>query len=283
MHWLTFIYLVLGAKILRGNSFSIASSHSRQKLISKQASVSSYVGPCPSDGVLGSPQARVQVPDLGLVFTVADSIAGEGLGLFVNLLPGVEAATIPCGTVLGSYARGHRVPCESMESDKAVRFELTSGPDSWVMVVFKGGLIRIQEVLDMEIGEQGLPVALAGHSVIPCNDGGFDVRLSDEVPVECFIPDKASTAADLSCLDDGVGQFANDLAIKPGCVIQTLAEYEEISQASNIFTLQWALSYDTASNTLVPKVPQSVFFEDVTFTNSEPMEVGCRYGFGFWE
>jgi len=61
-------------------------------------------------------------------------------------------------------------------------------------------------------------------------------------------------------------------------------EYEERSTERNIAVVQWRVEVDAQDPTvLLPSFPLLSYSRTVTFRNQEPMELGCRYGFSFWD
>ena len=134
-----------------------------------------------------------------------------------------------------------------------------------------------------------------------------------------FVPNSRTGAgdmdADVSTLLTA-GQYLNDLAVDIGnddtaFVVPSEAEYEAASKTRNIAVLHWRLeavhdgevsnnedentkssssSSSVAAHTaareltcLVPSNPVIALERSVNFQNHKPMEIGCRYGCGFWQ
>ena len=83
------------------------------------------------------------------------------------------------------------------------------------------------------------------------------------------------------------GQFLNDLAVDfiDGNVFcaPSRPDYNAASAERNIAVLHWRLELAEGQRSLRPTGPVMVLEHTVKFTNAEPMEIGCKYGHGFWE
>ena len=93
-----------------------------------------YSGPSPPCGTgMRRALARVEIEEYGLALTVAPSVSvPSGYGLFAELLPGVDEATVPAATPLtplGGYGDGrlsNSLNEEHPSADRAVAFALSS-------------------------------------------------------------------------------------------------------------------------------------------------------------
>eukprot|EP00611_Tribonema_gayanum_P006764 TRINITY_DN1607_c0_g1_i3.p1 TRINITY_DN1607_c0_g1~~TRINITY_DN1607_c0_g1_i3.p1 ORF type:complete len:386 (+),score=91.17 TRINITY_DN1607_c0_g1_i3:50-1207(+) len=102
-----------------------------------------------------------------------------------------------------------------------------------------------------------------------------------------FVPD-----ADGDRSVRAMGQYANDLAYQQGMghVPHAQESYRSRAHEKNVVQLVWRLerSPERASKgvhgvQLVPTWPVTVLSRDITFENVEPMELGCTYGWAFWD
>ena len=220
--------------------------------------------------------ASIALTESGLILEVADSLVAPGeLGLFVRCEHGPVALDGPspfCG-----YADG------SMQSDadstcgKTVTFALHS-PST--RVFFEGRLLSVQELL-----QRGF--AIAGY--LPLQDAsgaltGIERDAAYTGPLH-FVP--SPTQGSYTIMN--VGQMANDLAISAERLAQAGSEealgrsYTEDSRDANILALVQRLERDAPeSMQLIPSRPISTLARDVIIDSTQPVEVGCQYGAGYW-
>ena len=103
----------------------------------------------------------MELPEVGLVLEVADSLAGgggAGRGLFVRLAEGVDSVTLPAGVAFCGYAAGGMEMAADSEGGKTVGFALRSADTS---VFFEQQLWSVPDLLAPGSGVRHI----AGHEV----------------------------------------------------------------------------------------------------------------------
>lgn len=206
----------------------------------------------------------------GLFLEVADSvIAPGGRGLFIRCAENVEGVTVGGATPLCGYADGGMELSPDSDGGKTVAFALKSPGTA---VYFEKELHTVGSLL-----ESGL--SIAGHAAELDASGVLtSVTLDPSYDGPRYFVPRAFE--ELSVMN--IGQFANDLAI--GGAEQPDAEYYDISQTANLIVLVQRLERDEEQpNLLLPSRPVSTLARDVTFENSQPMELGCEYGPTYWQ
>merc|ERR1712151_61914 len=131
----------------------------------------------------------------------------------------------------------------------------------------------------------------------------FELDHAYDGPYRFFVPEdmgdgelpKALTTA------RSVGQMCNDLAMTvdsslsrvciapiatngdvfPPVKLSQEEQYERAADDANLLQITYVLELE--GDTLVPTAPLLTLTRSTTFTNVAPMEVGCRYGFKYWE
>ena len=231
-------------------------------------------------------RAVLQLAELGLDIAVGTSIVCPAqLGLFVRCSDGVDSVTLPECTLLCGYANPGTFLSTDV-GDKTVGFSFTNRSTA---VFFQRKLMELGDALQLaalELG--GGACGLAGHElsllekdhlvIQPVQQDGFD---------RFFCPDLVNAGGNYDHDDmitiQNFGQFCNDLAWDSLSPPTTLEEYTEQSARNNCVQLVWRLEYDESCQCLVPSWPVSVLSRDVCFQNHEFMELGTRYGWGFWQ
>jgi len=245
-----------------------------------------YAGPIPTGGVVAGIVATIELPDSGLILEVGESVSPDaGLGLFVrcSVLFNTDGSIAPplaiidAGTPLCGYAVGEMQP-EADNGGKSVKFGVSE--DGAGCVWFESKLIPLRQVLQMP-GVHGL----AGHDVLTCESTQKPKKTQLTVkPIDgykgakYFVPSSVSSAP-MDILS--IGCMANDLAysIEDG----TAASYINRSKVSNILSLVQRLELDPSSTGILrPSRPIPTISKPVSFTNYEPMEIGCEYGDAYW-
>ena len=207
--------------------------------------------------------ASIPLEESGLVVEVADSIvAPGGFGLFVRCESGpvtLDALSPFCG-----YAHGEMREAADAAGGKTVQFNLQSLS---TIVFFEGQMWPVGDLLQQE----GL--SIAGYTA---TRDGLVVDESYSGP-KFFVP--ASPPGELSIMN--VGQMANDLAIGGA----NSGAYAADSRAANLLGLVQRLERDPAhadGTVLRASRPISTLARTVTIANTQPAEIGCEYGAGYW-
>lgn len=229
----------------------------------------------------------LQLAELGLDIAVGPSVVCPAqLGLFVRCSDGVDSVTLPECTLLCGYANPGTFLSDDV-GDKTVGFSFTNRSTA---VFFQRTLMEVGDALQWAALELGNGACgLVGHElslreedqlvIQPVEQEGFD---------RFFCPDLVNAGGGTYDDDDGItiqnfGQFCNDLAWDVLSPPTTLEEYTERSATNNCVQLVWRLEYDDSCQCLVPTWPVSVLSRDVCFQNQEFMELGTRYGWGYWQ
>jgi len=249
-----------------------------------------YEGPVPTGGTVGGTVggivATVELPESGLILEVGESVSPDaGLGLFVRCSVQFNSdgsiapplVIIDAGTPLCGYAAGDMQPKADV-GGKSVKFGVSE--DGVGCVWFESKLQPLRQVLQM-LDVDGL----AGHDIEthPANDASDTTQLTVK-PIDgykgakYFVPSSV-TSMPMDILS--IGCMANDLAYSTEK--DTAAKYKTRSKLSNILSLVQRLERDPSStNTLRPSRPIPTISKPVSFTNYEPMEIGCEYGDAYW-
>ena len=83
-----------------------------------------YVGPMPDENILSNVVSSIELPSVGVVLEVADSVVTDGgRGIFIRCLGETESVTLDEGTAVCGYADGTMEA--AADSDKSVAFALT--------------------------------------------------------------------------------------------------------------------------------------------------------------
>ena len=241
-----------------------------------------YNGPILDPETNEAMTAALQLAELGIDVAVGKSVVSPGqLGLFVRCSDNVESVSLPECTLLCGYAKPGTFMSTDV-GDKTVGFSL---PSSRTAVFFERQLMEVGDALQLAASEFGNGACgLAGHELsiheedvllIRPVEGGFD---------RYFCPDLVNSdhvGGDITV--QNFGQFCNDLAWDMMSPPASLEEYTNRSETKNCVQLVWRLEYDEAMQSLVPSWPVSVLSKDVCFENREFMELGTRYGWGYWQ
>jgi hypothetical protein len=245
-----------------------------------------YMGPVPAGGVVAGVVGSIELPESGLVLEVGESTSpGAGLGLFIrcsvqfNTDGSVASplAILDAGTPLCGYAPGTMQPYADT-GGKSVAFGVSE--DGSGCVWFETELRPLWQVLEMSDVH-----ALAGHDISRSHigDNNDSIKELKVTPVhgydgaKYFVPSELPISMDVL----SIGCMANDLAYSSGP--DTAASYFARSKSANILALVQRLERDPSSNTtLRPSRPISTISKPVSFTNFEPMEIGCEYGDKYW-
>lgn len=220
----------------------------------------------------------MELPEVGLVLEVADSLAGgggAGRGLFVRLAEGVDSVTLPAGVAFCGYAAGVMELAGDSEGGKTVGFALRSADTS---VFFEQQLWSVADLLAPGSGVRHI----AGHEVE--RDAGGRVQAISPDPdwggARYFVPSREQ--GDLSIMN--IGQMSNDLAMSlAGGAGGGDSQYSAESRSRNVLVLVQRLERDPDRPSVArPSRPVSTLAADVTFRNSAPMELGCEYGERYW-
>jgi len=251
--------------------------------------------------------AGIQLVELGLDLCIGQSSVSSGLGLFVRCSDGIDSTTLPECTLLCGYARSGTFQMKDV-GDKTVGFTIQGDE---VAVFYDRKLMMIGDALKKASVEHydGNDVSLAGHNVVWDEEGGkiqIHPTMDDNKFARYFVPDLANSddggVSAVTTMEGGregdnldiqnSGQFCNDLAWGVGgggdstSVMQSppenIDEYETRSVLRNAVQLIWRLAYDD-NGCLTPSWPVSVLSSDMTFENQDFMELGTRYGFGYWQ
>ena len=132
----------------------------------EEAEKNRYIGPSTSAPLTGL-RCSIELPEVGLVLEVADSLVGDGdagSGLFVRTMEGVRDVRLQTGTAVCGYAAGSYVREADDDGGKTVGFALREPNTS---VFFEQQLWTVAELL-----APGSSVKhIAGHSVVRGADG----------------------------------------------------------------------------------------------------------------
>ena len=224
----------------------------------------------PSVAQLKNCIASVPLDGSGLVLEVADSlVANGGKGLFIRCEEGVPSVTVARATPLCGYADGCMQKVADEAGGKTVAFALRSAGTA---IFFEGEMRTVGDVLqDTSVS------TIAGHDLTCTSSGELASIEVDESykGVRFFVPSDPQPEPSIMIL----GQFANDLAVGGA----EGGDYSSESAKANLLCLVQRLERDpTDATKLVPSRPISTLAQDITFENSEPMEVGCQYGERYW-
>jgi len=236
-----------------------------------------YEGPTAADGELQGVVCSIELPDVGLVLEVADSLLGggggrAGLGLFVRTMEGVRDVRLSAGTAICGYAVGSLEALPDSDGGKTVAFALRQPSTS---VFFERELATVSSCVGPDCDAD----TVAGHVLRRSKEGEvMSIELdSTWEGRRYFVP--SSEQGELSIMN--IGQFANDLAM-PGA--EPAAGYSSTSASQNVLVLVQRLERDPeVPTTLLPSRPITTLARDVTFSNRLPMELGCEYGARYWE
>jgi len=249
-----------------------------------------YTGPFLSPIISESEEltAGINLAELGIDLFIGPSAVSPGLGLFVRCSEGIDSVTLPECTLLCGYAKSGSFGTKDL-GDKTVGFSLRDGDTA---VFYDKQLMTIGDALQKAAVERGDgSCGLAGHDILLENekvqilptaaapDGAADFARYF-IP-DLFNSDEGTTEDDLTI--QNFGQFCNDLAWATEAPPATADEYTARSAAKNCVQLVWRLAFDEVSKCLVPSWPVSVLAYDKKFENQDFMEVGTRYGFGYWQ
>jgi hypothetical protein len=239
-----------------------------------------YSGPIFDESIAKEPMpAILQLLELGIDVAVGTSVVAPGqLGLFIRCSESVETATIPEGTLLCGYGKPGSFQKLDV-GDKTVGFLLRS---SRTAIFWNRKLMEVGEALLWAASELGNGTCgLAGHEL----SWGEETDELIIQPVEgfdrYFCPDSIQNDEDITI--QNLGQFSNDLAWNFLSPPKSHDSYEEEASLRNCIQLAWRLEFDVNSRCLIPSWPVSIFSRDVRFENDEFMEVGTRYGWGYWQ
>jgi hypothetical protein len=222
---------------------------------------------------------KLQLLELGIDAAVGKSAVAPGqLGLFIRCSESVETVTIPEGTLLCGYGKPGTFQ-KLDEGDKTVGFVLRNHGTA---IFLNRQLMEVGEALLWAANELGNGTCgLAGHEL------SWDEKMDELViqPIEGFdryyCPNMLQNEEEITI--QNLGQFSNDLAWNFFSPPTSREYYDDESSARNCIQLAWRLEYDATHKCLLPSWPVSVFSRDVRFENNEFMEVGTRYGWGYWQ
>jgi len=245
-------------------------------LDSCRKSTPAYNGPSPGEGKLEGLEVSLPLPEVGLVLEVAQSVVSgaAGRGLFIRLLDGFERVTLQEGTAVCGYAAGSMHTDADSMGGKTVAFCLRSPSTS---VWFERELYTVSELLNRDDVD-----SIAGHVAVRGEDEG---RLIERLEIDAtyqgpryFVPDEVQPELSIT----NIGCLANDLAIG-GAGDDSDESYADRSNTANVLVLVQRLERDHADrNLLLPSRPITTLATSVTFSNKEPMEIGCHYGERYW-
>eukprot|EP00466_Bigelowiella_natans_P020871 jgi/Bigna1/71808/fgenesh1_pg.17_\ len=231
-------------------------------------------------GELQGKIAEADLVDIGVTIHIASSIAGDGLGMFVSTIPGVMMAVLPSWSILCGYALGEL--SNRAVGDKAVAFSFNS-PEN--VVLWEGKPHTLGQVLDkIKANSSDDEISMLGH----------DVSISSEQG-EIFVPQSSSSSVlppnddargegednDNNDVDEDIswqtlGQYCNDLALPA----DTKAEYMEGAKRNSLNLLYNVKLID---GQLTPVQLVCVTTRDLRVENTDPIEIGCTYGWGYWQ
>jgi hypothetical protein len=297
--FLTSLLLLLSTKhVTAAAAFLYNHKHNKQPLLFSRppqpaslrlfsSNIESFTGPTilNDDAEI---RCSLELQELGLVLSVAESSVAGALGLFVRISDDVDQATLPAMTLLAGYAKGTFY--DKDQGDKTVGFSLFSMD---APVFFNRQLMTIQEAMacccvatkttsSSETLEQQ-EVRVAGH----------DVYYDEEEDKIVILPTSSSGEPLPFCRyfvpngDDEMnvtnfGQYCNDRAFQIGMDMVDPTEYMSRCETENCVRLAWRLEFDEKANMLKPSWPVSILSRDMRFCNREPIELGTTYGWSYW-
>lgn len=230
--------------------------------------------------------AELQLAELGIDLAVGASVVSPGqLGVFLRCSQDVDSVTLPECTLLSGYANPGTF-LNTDVGDKTVGFTLRS---STTAVFFQQSLMEVGDALQLAASEYSNDGAcgLAGHDLSMNNDGNLSIQPVDAGFDRYFCPDLVNdsdhTLTEHDVNVQNFGQFSNDLAWDQLSPPGSVEEYMARSAVHNCVQLVWRLEYDESCKSLKPSWPVSVLSRDVRFENREYMELGTRYGWGYWQ
>lgn len=232
-----------------------------------------YEGPTPADGApLENVVAKFELEESGLILEVANSLVAPdaGLGLFIRCIESVGEVPLDAGTAICGYASGAMRHEADEAGGKTVAFALNSLDTS---VFFERNLYAVRDLLAM-----GDVEAIAGHVSKLDNDGELSsLEIDPEYDGErYFVPDRDQPQPPTIL---HIGCRANDLATSGEG-----GDYDEASAEANVLVLVQRLERsEIESGVLVPSRPITTLARSVTIANTQPMELGCRYGSQYWQ
>ncbi len=241
--------------------------------------------PTPYDGPRGREEDMVAaffLEELGLVLEVGPSCVVPGeMGTFCRLAEGVEEVTLPELTLLAGYAKGSFSNRDL--GDKTVGFRLRGERPA---VFFERELMSVQDAMRMASERHNCDCRLAYHEVkaegfvTPQESKAGDRDGGSSAGLDCFfIPNSIIDSVDIGVTN--WGQFSNDLAWSDSRP-EDQAAYERRAADNNRIQLVWRVEFDPTSQQLMPSWPVSTLSRDTMFTNMEPLEIGCTYGWAYW-
>lgn len=257
-----------------------------------------YEGPVASSSFSSS--SSIVLPS-GLALEVGPStVHGAGEGLFVRAVDG-DAVLQTAGSAFCGYARGRTVSETDLVNrggGYAAEFRLTDGLDE-SQVWFRGRLATIGEVLtevEAEYETKTRDVRVLGHVVVRDDEGvvvGLDPPVRGEPSARFFVPDDDQPSP---LTVRTAGHKANDLAGGTRDGGDDPNEYDARSERANLLVLVPQVRAterpsggdDDDDETVVVWLESSgppifTVARTVLIRNREPMEVGCAYGFQYWQ
>ena len=194
-----------------------------------------YQGPTPAPGeTLRGVVCSIELPEVGLVLEVAESLASggdgqAGLGLFVRLAEGVESVTLNEGVAMCGYAHGQMMASPDELGGKTVGFWLKTALTSFF---FERELHTVASRLATGADVE----AIAGHTIVRDAHTG-EVQAIEADPewagARFFVPHTEQGA--LSIMN--IGQFSNDLAM-PGASVNAADGYGTDSSERNLVSFR---------------------------------------------
>ena len=217
-------------------------------------------------------EAGIYVEDICLNVMVGPSIAAEGRGLFISLGDDGKEVTLPAGQIICGYSKGSFQ--READGDKTVGYSFNDVQNG---VIFEKKLMPLFDAIMLAKNMTrvtSVDTIVYGH--VLSSDAAGDVRIerAPDFFESYFVPNEVT-----EFLPINLGVFANDFAFS---FDMTANEYTAISSNENILQLVWRLAL-TENGMLMPTWPVVILMSDTQFTNHEPMEVGLRYSWKYWQ
>lgn len=241
--------------------------------------------------------AGISLDRYGLELLVGPStIPTAGLGLYIrnkNASPVFLARGSPvCG-----YSSGG-IWADEATGVFAVHYYFTAIHNGVIMDNDDGDLMPLFEAITRVLDShpatppRALTDLVDGHKLELLSGVGKPSSIGDSIAITCgtkrfFIPDpppifSASPAAFAWMQDhSNLGMFANDFGYYHG--LRDKEAYNESSDQGNrgnILQIAWRM--EEREGRLMPLYPCLVTSRDFLFQNQEPMEIGLKYGWQYW-
>lgn len=240
-----------------------------RSIVDPSACPTAYSGPQSS---ISEMEAGIDIEDIGIKVLVGPSVAATGRGLFVSLGSDVDEVVLPVATPICGYSKGEFKAEDWGDKTVGYGFEnIFSG------VIFDKKLMPLFEAITAVTKNASMvPVSdvVLGHTLYLDGNNSIAITKDQGFKNFFFVPDEV-----VEWGPSNLGLFANDFGFN--FEIQDSAEYDQLSDTTNILQIVWRMEYSEGK--LRPTWPVVILKKDTKFINKEPMEVGIHYSWSYWE